>query len=169
MQVAGLMAITMVALTAADMAPIMAAALAAATITPAIVAALKIFLKKQEITTEGATAQGYQKLERTHASAIPDQRKDKQMDKEQALKEIEEHRSKIDELDKEILELLSERSRQSLIIRKLKPQAGTELFDPGREQRILDKLDALNKGPMSNDNVHEIYATLLKVMKKVKA
>ncbi len=91
------------------------------------------------------------------------------MEKEEALQEIEQHRAKIDELDKEILELLSERSRQSLIIRKLKPQAGTELFDPGREQRILDKLDALNNGPMSNENVHEIYATLLKVMKEVEA
>ena len=91
------------------------------------------------------------------------------MTKEQAENKIEEHRKLIDELDKNLLELLNKRSEQSLIIRKLKPIAQAKLFDPAREQRIFDKLDAQNKGPMSNANVHEIYETLLKVMKEVQA
>ena len=91
------------------------------------------------------------------------------MTKEQAKEKIEEHRKIIDELDEKLLELLNKRSEQSLIIRKLKPIAQTELFDPAREQRIFDKLDDQNKGPMSNADVHEIYETLLKVMKEVQA
>ena len=98
-----------------------------------------------------------------------DERTEQNMDKDTAQAAIEEHRARIDDLDARLLELLNERSGESLAIRALKPAAGTQLFDAAREEHILARLDELNAGPMSNANVREIYATVLKVMKEVEA
>ncbi len=79
---------------------------------------------------------------------------------------IDEHRQHIDMLDKQIVELLNKRAFHSLTIRNLKPQAGMNLFDPARENLILQKITADNAGPLTNGNLEEIYATILKVMKE---
>lgn len=79
---------------------------------------------------------------------------------------IEEHRAKIDELDKQIVDLLNKRAFHSLTIRNLKPGAGMNLFDAKREDAIYDKVAAMNEGPLADQNLKEIYATLLKVMKE---
>lgn len=82
------------------------------------------------------------------------------------LQKIEQHRAEIDNLDREIVKLLNQRAFHSLTIRNLKPGAGMKLFDAKREDAIYDKVCALNDGPLADDNVKEIYATLLKVMKE---
>ncbi len=87
---------------------------------------------------------------------------------EMAKAKIEEHRKEIDALDEQILALLNMRAGESLAIRKLKPLVGMDLYDPGREKRIFERLEAMNEGPMHAEDVHEIYATLLKVMKAIK-
>ena len=51
----------------------------------------------------------------------------------------------------------------------LKPQAQMGLYDPKREEEIFTRLEALNDGPMYNDDIREIYATILKVMKEIRA
>ncbi len=83
-----------------------------------------------------------------------------------SLAEIEEHRAKIDELDKQIVELLNKRAGHSLVIRGLKPGANMGLFDPKREEEIFSKVTSYNEGPLYNENLCEIYATILKVMKE---
>ena len=88
------------------------------------------------------------------------------MEREEALSMIQQHRNAIDELDMQIVSLLNEREGHSMAIRDLKPAAGMELFDPGREDAILEKICAQNQGPIVNEKLREIYATLLKVMKE---
>lgn len=84
-----------------------------------------------------------------------------------ALLEIEEHREKIDEIDKELVRLLNMRAGHSLAIRGLKPDAKMGLFDAKREEEIFAKVTSYNEGPLYNENLHEIYVTILKVMKEV--
>lgn len=86
---------------------------------------------------------------------------------DQALTKIQEHRQQIDVLDKQIVDLLNQRAEQSLAIRELKPGAHMGLYDPKREEEIFEKIDGFNAGPMYNDNLREIYATILKVMKEM--
>ena len=88
------------------------------------------------------------------------------MDREEALARIYEHRDAIDALDIQIVSLLNEREGHSMAIRELKPAAGMQLFDPGREDAILEKICAQNQGPIVDEKLREIYATLLKVMKE---
>ena len=80
--------------------------------------------------------------------------------------EIQAHRAKIDEIDKQLVDLLNKRAGHSLVIRGLKPDAQMGLYDPKREEEIFEKINGFNEGPLYNDNLHEIYATILKVMKE---
>lgn len=87
-------------------------------------------------------------------------------DAKEALAQIEKHRNQIDELDKQIVELLNKRAGHSLVIRGLKPDANMALFDAKREEQIFEKIDSYNDGPLYNENLREIYATILRVMKE---
>ncbi|WP_251197267.1 chorismate mutase [Anaerotardibacter muris] len=83
--------------------------------------------------------------------------------------QIDEHREKIDAIDKQLVKLLNERAEQSLAIRALKPGANMGLFDPKREEEIFAKVCSYNEGPLYNENLKEIYVSILKVMKEVPA
>lgn len=84
----------------------------------------------------------------------------------ESFEQIEKHRSQIDALDKQIVELLNKRAGHSLVIRGLKPGAKMGLYDAKREEEIFAKIDAFNEGPLYNENLREIYSAILKVMKE---
>ena len=76
-------------------------------------------------------------------------------------------RVRIDEIDRQVVDLLNERAKLSLEIRALKPQAKLGLYDPKREEQIFAKLAACNEGPLYGDNLREIYEAILHVMKEL--
>lgn len=82
------------------------------------------------------------------------------------LEEIEKHREQIDEIDRELVSLLNKRAGHSLVIRGLKPNAHMGLYDPKREEEIFARINDYNEGPLYNENLREIYETILKVMKE---
>ena len=86
-------------------------------------------------------------------------------ERDSSLAEIQEHRAKIDEIDKQIVALLNKRAGHSLVIRGLKPGAIC-LYDAKREEEIFAKVSSYNEGPLYNENLCEIYATILKIMKE---
>jgi chorismate mutase len=88
-------------------------------------------------------------------------------DKDQAFEEIKKHREQIDLLDQKIVALLNERAGHSLDIRALKPDARMGLYDPKREEEIFARVASYNEGPLYNENLREIYQTILKVSKEV--
>ena len=96
-----------------------------------------------------------------------DAREEDSMSEENAsLAEIEKHREKIDEIDRELVVLLNKRAGHSLVIRGLKPGVHMGLYDPKREEEIFEKVASYNDGPLYNEHLREIYATILKVMKE---
>ena len=82
------------------------------------------------------------------------------------MREIQKHREQIDVIDREIVSLLNKRAGHSLVIRGLKPGAHLGLYDPKREEEIFAKVDSYNEGPLYNEILREIYATILKIMKE---
>lgn len=87
-------------------------------------------------------------------------------ERDSSLAEIQEHRAKIDEIDRQLVALLNKRAGHSLVIRGLKPDAHMGLYDPKREEEIFAKVNSYNEGPLYNENLREIYASILKVMKE---
>ena len=85
----------------------------------------------------------------------------------EAFKQIEQYRAKIDEVDQKLVALLNERAGYSLDIRALKPEAHMGLYDPKREEEIFERICTYNEGPLYNENLVEIYRGILKVMKEV--
>ncbi len=83
-----------------------------------------------------------------------------------AIDEIQKHREQIDAIDRDLVALLNRRAGHSLVIRGLKPDAGMGLYDPKREEEIFERITDYNEGPLYNENLREIYETILKVMKE---
>ena len=76
-------------------------------------------------------------------------------ERDSSLAEIQEHRAKIDEIDKQIVALLNKRAGHSLVIRGLKPGAHLGLYDAKREEEIFAKVSSYNEGPLYHSQDHE--------------
>lgn len=80
----------------------------------------------------------------------------------QYLDRLTELREEIDQIDRDILRLLNRRAEIVLIIRSLKARQKVPLYAPWREEKILERLKALNPGPLYDQAVEEIFRTILK-------
>lgn len=87
------------------------------------------------------------------------------MAEESAELKIETLREQIDQLDERIVQNINARAELVLAIRALKQEAGLSVYDPVREGAILERLETLNKGPVSTSVVQEIYEIILQRLK----
>lgn len=74
---------------------------------------------------------------------------------------IEELRSRVDEVDRELIRILNERARIVQEMVEIKAQAGKPLFDPKREEEILRKVAEVNEGPIYDSSMREIFEIIL--------
>ena len=74
---------------------------------------------------------------------------------------IEDWRSEIDSIDKEILKLVNKRARMAMEIGALKMQSGLPVFDREREQNIIESLCSENAGPIPCDAVIRIFRQII--------
>jgi chorismate mutase/prephenate dehydratase len=74
---------------------------------------------------------------------------------------LDEWRARIDEIDRQLLRLLSQRAELSLEIGRAKRQASEPVLVPGREQEILDELTRLNAGPLPAGAIRAIWSEIL--------
>ena len=74
---------------------------------------------------------------------------------------IEDLRSRVDEVDRELIRILNERARIVQEIVEIKAEAGKPLFDPRREEEILQKVAEQNQGPIYDTSMREIFGLIL--------
>lgn len=74
---------------------------------------------------------------------------------------IEELRRRVDEVDLELIRILNERARIVQEIVAIKAEAGKPLFDPRREEEILQKVAEQNEGPIYDTSMREIFELIL--------
>lgn len=70
---------------------------------------------------------------------------------------IQELRNQIDDIDRQILDLLNERMTVSERIGDLKAEVGKDVIDTAREGSILQKLSSSNAGPLPEKTLRGIY------------
>jgi len=75
--------------------------------------------------------------------------------------ELNDFRSEIDRIDKEILKLLNKRAELALKIAEIKKKKNLSFYDPVREKRVINNLVKLNKGPFTDDTVKTLFRELL--------
>ncbi len=79
--------------------------------------------------------------------------------------DIVEWRLKIDELDRRIVELISERARAAQQIGRLKKSTSLPVYEPNRESIIFANVRAANKGPLPDIELTHIYERIIDVMR----
>ena len=71
------------------------------------------------------------------------------------------HRKRIDELDREIIQLINERTSEAVKIGKEKAASGKPVFDAKREAQVFEKVVSLNNGPIGDDALKGIYREII--------
>lgn len=71
--------------------------------------------------------------------------------------ELQEIRKGIDAIDRDLLELLNRRMALSQRVGEIKAAKGLTLFDPGREELIIERLAGRNSGPIKTESLRAIY------------
>lgn len=79
--------------------------------------------------------------------------------------EVEDFRRKIDELDRQLVALLSERARAAQEIGKLKRATSLPVYEPERERVIYENIRAANRGPLPDIELVHIYERIIDVMR----
>ncbi|KAJ2784870.1 prephenate dehydratase [Coemansia interrupta] len=83
--------------------------------------------------------------------------------------DLETARGKISELDRKLVDMLNERARLSLNVGAAKRQwlkeqgdeGEPEVYVPGQEKRVFEKVRNLNQGPLSAESVCAIYREIM--------
>ena len=79
--------------------------------------------------------------------------------------DISDWRKKIDELDEQIVQLLSERAAAAVAIGQLKAQNSAPIYEPLREQVVFEHVRRVNPGPLTGAQVQDVYERLMDVMR----
>ena len=78
---------------------------------------------------------------------------------------LEKLRSRIDELDSELLKLLNERAKCVIEIGKIKQKQKKDVLVPLREKELLDNIRKVNKGPMTDAMVIYLFQQIIDTLK----
>lgn len=81
--------------------------------------------------------------------------------------DIADWREKIDELDRKLVELLSERAQAAVAIGKLKRDTSMPIYEPDRERIVFENVQAANPGPLQGRDLVRIYERIIDVMRNV--
>ena len=71
-------------------------------------------------------------------------------------------RDRIDEIDKQLLDLLNTRAGISIKIRNIKRALGLSEYTPARENEVFASVESRNRGPLSDQKVNSIFQTIIR-------
>lgn len=75
--------------------------------------------------------------------------------------EIDSIRTQIDQLDDQLLEIFNRRAALALRIGEIKKVQQLAVYDPSREQRIFNRMQQANKGPLDNGAIVRLFERVI--------
>ncbi|HTJ29326.1 MAG TPA: chorismate mutase [Acidobacteriaceae bacterium] len=78
---------------------------------------------------------------------------------------LEELRKQIDVLDRQLVDLLSQRAETALEAGRLKVSTDLPIYEPAREKIIYENVRAANKGPLPDIELIHIFERIVDVMR----
>ena len=81
--------------------------------------------------------------------------------------DIDEWRKKIDEIDRKLVELISQRAHAAHAIGRLKRDLGMPIYEPDRERAVFENARLANKGPLADRDLQRIYERIMDVMRQI--
>jgi len=85
-----------------------------------------------------------------------------------SFEQLDDLRRRVDEINLRILEMLNLRKALIIDIFKAKQAHRVSIFDPEREEAQLMKIKSQNTGPMLDEEVEEIFETILRQAKAIR-
>ena len=82
---------------------------------------------------------------------------------------IEYWRTEIDEIDRELLQLLNRRARLAMKVGALKRVAGLPCCDPERERAVLLTLQQANSGPLDQRAIAKLFRRIIRESRRLEA
>ncbi len=82
--------------------------------------------------------------------------------KAEFVEKLNNFRKEINRIDIEIVDLLNERAKIVLEIKRFKKSNDIPLYDAKREEELINNLAEYNKGPLYNDNIIQIFESILR-------
>jgi chorismate mutase len=79
--------------------------------------------------------------------------------------DISDWRQKIDELDEQIVRLISKRAEAAKAIGEIKRVSQLPVYEPGREQAVFDHVRSVNPGPLADAEMLHVYERIIDVMR----
>jgi chorismate mutase / prephenate dehydratase len=74
---------------------------------------------------------------------------------------IDRLRAQIDAINLKLVRLLNQRARVAQAIGHLKQAGGAAIYQPARERAVLDRVTALNAGPLSGEHIRRIFVEVI--------
>jgi chorismate mutase len=74
---------------------------------------------------------------------------------------IDQLRTRIDDLDEQIVALLNARAGCALAIGALKDELGLEIYQPDRERAVLSHVRHVNQGPLDDDAIARLFERII--------
>jgi len=81
-------------------------------------------------------------------------------------RELKKRRKEIDLIDQKLLILLNQRLRHASDMGKIKKEMGKKVYDPKREKEVLERLKLKNKGFLKEEDLKEIFKTIIKICRR---
>jgi chorismate mutase len=79
--------------------------------------------------------------------------------------DIADWRKKIDSLDEQIVQIISERARAAKAIGELKRETELPVYEPQRERDVFAHVKAVNPGPLDDAEMLHVYERIIDVMR----
>lgn len=89
------------------------------------------------------------------------------MSREAALQALTACRDQIDVLDRQILELLNQRTRIVEQIGRIKQELDLPIYEPRREDEVFANVTGHNHGPLTAEGVRRVFERIIDEMRNV--
>jgi chorismate mutase len=83
------------------------------------------------------------------------------MAEERTLTRLDALRRRIDDLDEQLVRLLSERAACALEIGHEKKLAGMDIYQPSREADVLAHVQRINRGPLDDQAMRRLFERVI--------
>ena len=82
---------------------------------------------------------------------------------------IEDWRSEIDAIDSELLDLLNRRASLAVKVGQSKRLTGVALYDPLREEEVIERARKANPGPLDEQAIVELFGCIIRESRRIEA
>ena len=82
---------------------------------------------------------------------------------------IEDWRLEIDAIDNDLLGLLNKRASLAVKVGQSKRLTGAALYDPSREEEVIERVRRANQGPLDEQAIVELFGCIIRESRRIEA